>query len=193
MKMSRTEIAAFKEDGCAIHFGDIQNAWRGAMAVWKILEEKYLESYRPKYLPSDVPIEKIEQYLGFKPSRVGGNDESAMKEIWSLYAKEEVSIVDKIVLGTTFDRALIKRENIQEVIEAFSTFEGETSLQEQSKLLKEIGENESFIAVGWNQTSVTNNQWTNAYYDEENDEVIPYNCLKDKNHFWLFDDINQMR
>lgn len=191
--MSQTEIVAFNKGGEAIHFGNVENAFRGAMAIWKKLEEKYLDTYRPNYLPAHIPVEKIEEYLGFKPSRTGAMDEQAMKEIWSLYSREEVSIADKIVLGTTFDRALVKRENFEEVIAAFLSFEGETSLKEQAEQLKEMLLDETIIAAGWNQTSVTQNQWTCADYDEENDVEVPYNCLKNTNHFWLFDDINKMR
>ena len=191
--MSRTELVAFKKNGEGFHFEDTLNASRGAMAIWMHLEEKYLTAYRPKYIPNHIPMEKVEEYLGFKPSRTSGGDEEAMKEIWSLYGKEEVSIADKIVLGTTFDRVLVKRENFEELIEVFHSFEADTSLKEQAELLRKMLEYDDIIAVGWNQTSVTENQWLRTLYDEENDIDVPYNCLIHTNHFWLFDDINKMR
>ena len=44
---------------------------------------------------------------------------------------------EKIALITTYDNAIIKRENFQEVIEAFRKFEAETSLKEQSDVIEE--------------------------------------------------------
>lgn len=191
--MSRTEMVAFKQNGEAVLYQEIQNAWRGAMAIWRQLEEKYLPPYRPPYVPAHIPLEKVEAYIGFKPSRFGMGDEEGVREVWNLYERDDVSITDKIVLGTTFDRALVKKEDIPEVIKAFEAFEGETSLGEQVLILTEMLENENVIAVGWNQTSVVQNQWTRVIYNEENDSFLPYNCLTDTKHFWLFDDINKMR
>lgn len=190
--MSYTEIVCFKNNGDAESCTDIKNSWRGAMAIWNILEKKYLPQYRPSYIPKDIPDSMLEAYCGYKPSRCSAMmDRDAMKEIWNLFDKNNVSKVDRIVLGTTFDKMLVKKENFQEVIDAFNQFEGETSLKEQANVLKETLENDEIIAVGWNQTSVTQNQWTCHEFDKESEEYIPYNCLKSTEHYWLFDEMEK--
>ena len=45
--------------------------------------------------------------------------------------------------------------------------------------------------VGWNQTSVNCDTWEGYSYDEDKDETIPYNCLKQDEHYWLFDELKE--
>lgn len=169
--MSWTEIMAFNKEGNAVYHSDVENSWRGAMAVWSNIGKKYLG-------------DKANALFNPKP-------------IWDLYKDNSISRTDRIVLGSTFDRALIKKENLNEVIEAYIKFEeehGNTSLKEQADRLKEILDSEEYIAVAFNQTDVVENQWVKSKYDEEKDEehIWSYNCLKSKDHFWLIEDINFM-
>lgn len=105
---------------------------------------------------------------------------------------------DRIVLFTTFDNCLVKKEDIPRVIEALRAFEGddhkgETNLGEQADILQTIYDDPETIAVGWNQTSVTVESWENiGGYDEEKDEAIPYNCLTGDKHYWLFDELKEV-
>jgi hypothetical protein len=190
--MSCTEIVCFKQDGNAQEFSDVENAWLGAMAVWHTIEEKYLPIYRPSFVPDDIPLHEIEAWLGHKPSRTAGsyNEPKPIREIWRFFNNETISTNDKIVLGTTFDRMLVKKEDFERVIAAFESFDGVNNLKEQAEALREMSKDDSIIAAGWNQTSVTQNQWMRHGYDEENQTHKVYNCLSDSEHFWLFDDIN---
>jgi hypothetical protein len=193
--MSTTEIFGFAKDGSAYFLGETKNSWRGGMAVWGILEEKYLPPYLPSYAPPGVlSVDEFERHLGWRPTRTSSiMDEKAMKEIWDLSDSKKVSTTDKIVLFTTFDKCLVKRADIPKVIEAFRNFEGETSLNEQADVLQQALDDEKCIAVGWNQTSVNGDTWgTIGGYDEENDESIPYNCLTQNEHYWLFDELKSM-
>lgn len=163
--MSCTEIYGFDKDGNAYCQTEVKNAWRGAMAIWNALGERYL------------PLGKS----------IFNNER--MRQIWSLYDSSNISNTDKICLGTTFDKVLIKREDIPDVVEAFRDFDGDTSLKEQADILEEMFKDGDCIAVGWNQTSVTCENWENfGGYDEEKDESIPYNCLTGTEHWYLFDD-----
>lgn len=192
--MSYTEIFGFDKEGNAYGQADVRNAFRGAMAIWKILEQRYLPNYRPSYIPKWVPDGAIEEFLHYKPSRCSSfGDENAIKEIWSLADNKEVSETDRICLFTTFDRCLVKREDFEKVIKAFNEFKGETSLKEQALILEGMLQDENCIAVGWNQTSVNCDVWANYSYDDEKDEEIPYNCLKQNEHYWLFDELNKER
>lgn len=189
--MSSTEIVIFDKEGNARWCKDIDNAWRGAMMVWKLLEDKYLPTFRPSYVPKFVPDDEIEEFVGYKPSRTAPllNEEenlANMRQIWDLFVNEQVSREDKIVLGTTFDRVLVKREDFQCLIDAFESFEGTTSLSEQSEVIRELLYRADVIAVGWNQNSITQNQW--LYDTESGDgEWIPYNCIENTRHSWLFE------
>jgi hypothetical protein len=191
--MSRTEIFGFDKEGNAYWEADIGNAFRGGMAIWSILEERYLPPHRPSYVPAWIPDSQIERHLGYKPFRCCDmRNENGMKEIWALADSEKTSLADKIVLMTTFDKVLVKKEDLPKVIEVFETFEGETSLKEQALVLRRMYDDENCIAVGWNQTSVNADTWTTfGGYDEEKEEYIPYNCLKQNEHYWIFDEIKE--
>lgn len=173
--MSYTEIYGFDKNGDAYYYDSVGNAWRGGMAIWQYLEKKYLPPYYSKY-------------AHIKTSRCYSMDNEAMKDIWQLANDERVSEVDKICLLTTFDNVLVKKEDIPKVIEAFRSFDGETSLKEQADILEDMANDDDCIAVGWNQTSVNADTWENDSYNAETDEAIPYNCLTQNKHGWLFHD-----
>ena len=199
--MSETIIYGFGIDGaCTEEAACIPNAFRGAISIWKLLEKKYLPVYRPCYVPESVPDDEIEAFLGYPSSRIFSmSDEAAMKDIWNLFMAENVSETDKIVLGTTFDDVLVRRGNIQRVIDAFEAFdkehEAETNINEQAKGLRLMIQDPNITAVGWNQTSVNGDDWSNIgdpYVDEDGYEYGgPYNFKTGTNHWWLFDRIGE--
>lgn len=165
--MSTTEIYVFKKDGFAEFYGEVQNSFRGAPLLWKLLEEKYLP---PIFGPSG---ERMYRTYSLE-----------VNEVWQLANDPRITIEDKIALVTTFDKCLVKIEHIPEVIKAFKLFI-DTSLPEQANILQAILEEEDVVAVGWNQTSVNGDTWESYHYDEDLEENIPYNCLTEENHFWL--------
>jgi hypothetical protein len=189
--MSYTEIYGFDKEGNGYLEGEVRNAFRGAHKIWSILEDKYLPLYIPSYLSDrikNLSKEAIIEYLGYTPTRLNAfMDDKAMKEVWDLYHDDRLPNHEQIVLGTTFDYALIKRENFDSVIEAFRKFEGETSLKEQADIIEKMKEDENCIALGFNQTSVNGDTWSNfGGYDEDTDEEIPYNFLTGDKHWFLF-------
>lgn len=192
--MSYTEIFGFDKDGNAYSQADVKNAFRSGMAIWNTMEEKYLSPFVPQYARKIgiTTSEECESVLGYKPTRCSSiMGKEAMDEIWGLADRSDVSDVDKICLFTTFDNCLVKKDDIPKVIEAFRSFEGETSLKEQADILEQMYLDEDCIAVGWNQTSVNGDTWANfGGYNEDNDEPIPYNCLTGTKHYWLFDELN---
>lgn len=199
--MSYTEIYAFGKDGNAYLAAEVHNAWRGCMAVWNIMEERHLPPYIPEYVKMcnwyrpGMTAEEIEAKNGFKPRRtsptLGKGDNPAM-EIWALADNLEISLHERIVMFTTFDDCLVKAEDIPRVVDAFRKFEGETSLKEQADILEKLAQDPKIIAVGWNGTSVTSENWANTGgYDEEAEETLPYNCLTGGRHYWLFDELKE--
>jgi len=158
--MSYTEMFGFDKKGEAYRLADIKNSWRGGVAIWNYLYNKYFGSDFPMFGQD-----------GFK---------NLNHKFYKMPETEQIALL------STYDNALIKRENFQEVIEAFCNFKGDTSLKEQSDVIKEALEDENCIAIGWNQTSVNVDNWCNyGGYDEEKDEPIPYNINKGNKHWFL--------
>ena len=201
--MSYTEIYAFDKAGLPRLYGEVHNSWRGAMAVWNIMEDRHLPPFVPEYIKfcnwyrPGMTAEEIEARNGFKPRRTApslsnGKDNDPAREIWNLVDNPEIPEHEKIVLYTTFDNCLVRAENLPAVIAAFRQFEGETSLKEQADILQGAADDPEIIAVGWNQTSVNGDSWYNAGgYDEEAEESLPYNCLTGDKHYGLFDELRK--
>lgn len=185
--MSYTEIYMFNKAGTARLYAQIRNAWRGAMAIWCIMEEKHLPPYRPSYIPPNMTLEEFSAKY-YKPRRTSATDIAAMQEIWDLVDNPAVPVHERIVLFTTLDKCLVKKQDLLRVIDAFNRFEGETSLKEQADVLTRLLNDKNCIAVGWNQTSVAANSWS-CYRSDEKGNCIPYNCLKQSEHYWLFDEL----
>ena len=153
--MSYIEIFKFDENGNSESFGMVDNAWLGAMRVWDILGKKYCGH--------GVSINR-----------------GQMKAIWNLVYNSDVASDEKIVLCTTFDKCLAKKEDIPKIIDAFRKFAGNTNLDEQADMLENMYEEPNCIAVGFHQNSVSCEQW------------FDYNCIRDKEHFWLFDELKEI-
>lgn len=175
--MSYTEITGFdtKGVGCSIDTFEIRNAFRGAMAIWTILEKKYLPEYIPEYAKTLSKETRIKLFPDGFSRMIGINDDDSIKELWELSYNKKVLIEDRIVLMSTFDKVLVKKKNFNKLVEAFERFEGETSLKEQSEIIKNL--EEYITAIGFNQTSVCCNRW------------YGYNFNKNNDHWWLFDRI----
>lgn len=163
--MSYTELFGFDRKGNAYPQAEVENAWRGAMAIWNIMEKRHLPPAPYSRLMNPVEAKKI----------------------WGLYADKRVPMHERIVLLSTMDKCLVKKEDFPRLIEAFRKFEGDTSLPEQADILETMMADDDCIAVGWNQTTVSASHWSR--YDEDADDEIPYNCLTGEDHFWLFDDL----
>ena len=201
--MSYTEIYALDKAGVPRLYGEVRNSWRGAMAVWNIMEERHLPPFVPEYVKlcnwyrPGMTAEEIEARNGFKPRRTApslsnGKENDPAREIWALADNPDIPEHERIVLYTTFDDCLVRAENLPAVIEAFRKFGGDTSLKEQADILQRAADDPEIMAVGWNQTSVNGTTWDNdGGYDDEAEKSRPYNCLTGDKHFWLFDELRR--
>jgi len=179
--MSCTEIFGFNKKGDAYKLGEIGNAFKGAMMVWNYLDKKYLPKYYPEWAKV---LNGSKDELYYRTS-----DSEEIKKIWALFKSDKIALTDKIVLGSTFDNVIVKKENISKLLKTFREFEGETSLKEQADLIeKAVEQNNNLIAVAWNQTSINGDNWTNYHYDDAKDEYSPYNIFKDTGHWELFEE-----
>ena len=198
--MSYTEIYAFDLEGNAHEAGEVHNAFRGGMAVWKIMEKRHLPPFIPNYVKAcnwyypGITAEEVKRRLGYEPNRATcyeGKGEEPAQAIWDLCDNPEVPLHERIVMYTTFDYCLVKKENIGRVVDAFRAFDGDTSLKEQADILEKLAESPEIVAVGWNGTSVNVAFWITGGGCDEDGESIPYNCLTGDKHFWLFDELNE--
>ena len=181
--MTCTEIHGITKNS-AEHIGETKNSWRGAMAVWRILEKKYLPKYVPEWAKTMGGNNKYSRTITMSPDDI--------KEIWDLFKSDKLSELERIVLGSTFDNVLVRVENIDQLLKAFREFEGNTSLKEQAEIIeKTIAENPEIVAIGWNQTSVNGDVWTSANFNEEIEEYTGYNLEKDTKHWFLIEDIRK--
>lgn len=169
--MSCTEIYGFNKNGKAYEIAEIGNSHRGAMAVWTLLEKKYLP-------PT--------QFM-----RIISSD--GAQELWDLYKDKRLTEAERIVLMSTFDKVIINKENIVKLLDAFRQFEGYTSLKEQADAIEqEIKANKNIIAIAFNQTSVNADTWDNYNYNEKKEESYPYNIKKQNDHWELFEELARL-
>lgn len=183
--MSSTEIFKITKHGDVVYHDETRNAWRGAMAIWGILEKRYL-----KPLPKPIWMSN-EQYndSGYTRSCIPsfGKERHPLQDVWDLVKNEEVSRVDKIVLSSTFDFIVIMKPHLHKIIEAFNSFDGETSLKEQAEILQNLlDSDDDFIGVAWNQTSVNGDMW--SVWNKEKEECDPYDINTGEKHWDLFED-----
>ncbi len=182
--MSYTEIYKFKKDGHAEFLDEVKNAFRGAMAIWIIVEKRYLPKYTPDWASIfDDSTRDFSRTSDFRGDKI--------QEIWDLHTNSKVSEIDKIVLGSTFDNVVVMKKDIPRLIEAFRSFEGETSLKEQAVIIEDAFKNDKdLIAIAWNQTSVNGDAWESddlGVDDEGEEYYLPYSVLTGTKHWDLFE------
>lgn len=184
--MSYVEIYAFDQKGYGYLYGEVKNSWLGAPAIWRYMEERYL----PPFVPEGMTLEDVQRVV-HKPSRLQSID--TMKEIWALADHPEVAESDRIVLATTFDQYLVRKEELPRLIAAFQEFfpfKDNQNLRKQAEILKNANDDPDVIAIGWNQTSINGSTWdNNGGFDYEKEVAIPYNCLTGTEHYWLFEEL----
>lgn len=183
--MSYTEIYIFGKDGVASFYGEVNNAFRGAMAVWAHIEKKYLPSIPVPCWAIDAEPGKY--YSRFAVASCTEEGQKMLKEVWDLrFPGSKLTENERTVFLSTMDKAIIKKENMPELIEAYRGFECSTSLPEQADIIEKAFDDPGVIAIGFNQTSVCADPWVSGELDDEG-EWLPYNILEGNEHFDVFD------
>lgn len=171
--MSYTGIYAILSDGSLSHYKDISNSWLGAFNIWDELSKRYLNKKASEMM----------------------SKEGEIQELWDMVRDESVPKSARIVLASTYDNVLVKKENIQILIDAMETFcenFNAGSLPKQIEILRNI-QSENILAVAWNQTSVSYTWYTNRYEEcpccgnPIDDDELPYNINIDSKHWYLFE------
>ena len=109
--MSYTEIYSFDKQGVAHLYGEVHNAFRSGMAIWRFLESKYLPPFLPDYVKcmGCTSAKQFADKFGYVPSRTSPTmDESnVIQEIWdkSYHGKAYCRSCDKY-LGSVMNNTV---------------------------------------------------------------------------------------
>ena len=98
------------------------------------------------------------------------------QKLWELFEDERLTMNERIILGSTYDYVLVKKEDISLVIDAFKSFENESNLLEETGILSSLLNDKTCVAIGW-QSSITD-MWDN------------YDICTEEKHWYLLDEIN---
>jgi len=101
--MSYTEMYKVDREGNVRHAAEFHNASHGAWLVWKQLCERYLPG-------KDLVMSLIKL------------DDGGMQEVWDLWKNPAVSLTHRIVMASTFDRVMVRCENLPRLIEAIEEY-----------------------------------------------------------------------
>lgn len=172
--MSHTAIHITSESGEVSTIARIHNAWRGAMFIWDTLGKFKLHD-RSQYW----------------------NAVTNAKDVWELFETKRLNRTERLVLGSTFDRAMVKKENLNSLAREFEEFNSRynpvgarpNSLSEQADVMRKAAESDDCYALFWTQTSVSDDVW--MVYENE-DEPRWYDITRDTEHFYLFDMCNEI-
>lgn len=155
--MSYMEIVKLRDDKTFESAGQVQNASKHQQVVWNYFAKKFLG-----WDFFNVHSSLVEQ-----------------QKLWDLFEDERLTINERIVLGSTYDYVLVKKEHIPLVIDAFKTFENESNLLEQVDILVSAFNDDNCVAIGW-QSSITD-IWDN------------YDIYTEKKHWSLLDEIDAIQ
>lgn len=117
-----------------------------------------------------------------------------LDDLWALAKNEDVPEHHRILLETTFDNMLVKREHLERVFVAILKWSEEIddpgTWREQAAKLHRLYLDETVQAVCWNQTSVNANPWQHwpdcPTCGRAEEEPIPYDITKGTKHQFLW-------
>lgn len=164
--MSYTAICVAGADGVLQQARVFRNVHGGAWFIWDALWRMYL----PEGVPFAVATELERQQL------------------WALDRDPRLNADEQIALISTFDYCLVRRTECHRVAEAFQRFlikherrraTGRAcTLSLQAMFLQELCSNPEVLEVGW---------W------QQRADGEPYNVLRGKDHWFLFDRYPDLR
>lgn len=189
--MSYTELYVVRPDGQVTSYAQFGNAHGGAMAVWRILIEKYFG------------------VTGVGLIRMMDNN---FKELFDLQTRGGLESWEDLVLTTTHDNVIVPIEHVETVAAAMEKFDEvygpneraknyAFSIGSQAKELRQIlaeREEHGWRGVCWNQTSVSCPIWSGRWVELSKDdphygqpdydqtEQVPYNVDEHDDH-WFYE------
>jgi hypothetical protein len=163
--MSYTTVKIIESDGKITDIAELSNSWGSAAFVWSALAKRYLDGE-----------------VAFFRDRG--------KQIWALVNDVRLSHVERIVLASTFDHAIIEQAHFADAASAFREFSYNHGVTGNANHLPTIArllyERKDYACTGmcFHQTSVSEDPW--AVYDAEAEEYEPYDMVRGDKHFFVF-------
>lgn len=191
--MSYMTLYGFDTAGNIHEIATFDNSWRFAPTIWGKLEAVYLPPHIPAYIKElpwyheGITIEAIRGHHISLSRVLCMCEENAMKQIWDLFDDPKVSREHRILLGSTFDYAVVRTEELPELTAAFRT--SELALpQEMADVLD--AHKDEYIAFAWEASLFAGCSWMCLGPVDDDGNGTPYNLLAGNEHFFLFDDLN---
>lgn len=148
--MACTEVYTIrKKDARFVFYSEIPFAFTGAPLIWQTMEEKYLPSL---FLDDDHRRAGFKYYSRFIS---GGRDK--LHEVWALEYDPRLTQQERIVMSTTYDYAVIRKEDLLEVAEAYESMPwASENMKQRAKVFREIyaSDDKTIAAVYTLETSV---------------------------------------
>ena len=200
--MSYTEVYGIHQDGSVKLYEEVKNSWGMHPFIWREIEERHLPILRPRFIPASIPDDKIESYLGYRPSRFSLVE---LNEVWDLFNTKLLTKTERWVLGSTFDRVVVMKEGFDELIHAYRTFTDKKNhnLNELANVYERMQADDDIIGVAWS-TSLGDYPWDDVmlvdashpnYEELDADEDgfspihVPYNILNSDNpRHWVLNE-----
>ncbi len=173
--MSYTEIYKVKTNGDVELYSEVQNSYRGASLVWKQMAMRY------------IPVCRMDEMAYYEMWRKG------LRPVWDLARNERVPLAHRIVMTSTFDNVMVRKEDIPQLINAMrqfaKDFDDPGNIPAEADILEKMFSEEDTFGACWNQTSVNCGPWT--VYDPDEDVSRPYNVFEGSKHWFMFQEIEQ--
>lgn len=169
--MSYCTLYAAFEDGDITPHKDYRNSWRGAMAVWTYMVERYLRPPKDSFWLS--------------------NQEFLTEKLYPLASDLNIPFEDRVTMATTYDRVLVAQKDFKLLCQCMNDTGSRMPAQNHivSQARDIAGLPKKCRAVGWRQTSVSADMWdvyVNGEWQDRN-----YNIDIDDEHWWLFDEVKR--
>ncbi|RPJ40055.1 MAG: hypothetical protein EHM35_00165 [Planctomycetaceae bacterium] len=164
--MSRTTIYLVPKSGPVRVFREFSNAFRGAWLVWDSMAKRYLGLDAVEYMIADN-----------------------LQPVWDLWKDRAVPEAHRIVMASTFDAVMVKRENLERLAAAFDQYAMDFAdpghIPAEAAAVRELAGMDECFAVCWQQTSVSADVW--RVWMPEVEDSRPYDVSIDNEHWFLFD------
>jgi hypothetical protein len=155
-------------DGEVLDHREYENSWGYAARIWTALFDMYCKN----------PAIQYDNWM----------DGERIKELWKLVYDDRLTEFERHVLASTFDNAVVKKEDFSQLAEKLLKFAAKHYQLGQVGHLELVASElrtapDGVIAAFWHQTSVAEDPW---YGEFGTNEEKPYNMLKGDKH-WFSD------
>ncbi len=171
--MSYTTLHSVPASGPIQSFATFKNAFLSAFVVWDIIAKEY------------AGITSISSLMF---------DKEKMNAFWKLVKDPKLPEFARAVMGSTFDKVMVKREDCKKLAGHMREFDaafskhGKTHMLAIADELDKLSETDAAAAC-FTQTSVSSDVWqVRENKDDEDSEDRYYDISKDNGHWFLYHD-----